>query len=53
MSSPAPDLDTAMVLGMASTALPFADSMTANWIPLIVRAAGACGRWCTTFRTVT
>ena len=45
MSSPAPDLDTAMVLGMASTALPFADSPEAEaerWLR-ILRMYGEAG----------
>jgi len=45
MSSPAPDLDTAMVLGMASTALPFADSPEAEaerWLR-ILRMYGDAG----------
>jgi len=45
MSSPAPDLDTAMVLGMASTALPFADSAEAEaerWLR-ILRMYGEAG----------
>jgi hypothetical protein len=42
---PAPDLDTAMVLGMASTALPFADSPEAEaerWLR-ILRMYGDAG----------
>src|SRR5262249_28770853 len=45
MSKPAPDLDTAMVLGMASTALPFADSSEAEaerWLR-ILRMYGDAG----------
>jgi hypothetical protein len=45
MTSPAPDLDTAMVLGMASTALPFADSPEAEaerWLR-ILRMYGEAG----------
>jgi hypothetical protein len=43
--APAPDLDTAMVLGMASTALPFADSPEAEaerWLR-ILRMYGDAG----------
>jgi hypothetical protein len=43
--TPAPDLDTAMVLGMASTALPFADSPEAEaerWLR-ILRMYGEAG----------
>jgi hypothetical protein len=43
--APAPDLDTAMVLGMASTALPFADSPEAEaerWLR-ILRMYGEAG----------
>ena len=44
-AAPAPDLDTAMVLGMASTALPFADSPEAEaerWLR-ILRMYGEAG----------
>ena len=43
--APAPDLDTAMVLGMASTALPFADTPEAEaerWLR-ILRMYGEAG----------